>query len=307
MRAGQLRARERWLGWPRFMQRPAPMPVVVGAGRSGTTLLRLMLDSHPLLAMPPETAFLPQIHQQRAQLDSESLADLIVSSPTWPDFHLDAAALRAELAALRPFSPAEGARCFYRLYAQRFGKPRWGDKTPFYGGRMLDIQELLPEARFIHLIRDGRDVALSLRPLWFAPGQDMRTLAAYWCQAVSDARRDAPSCRHYLEVRYEQLIADPRAQLQRICDFLALPFAPELLNYPARAAERIGEVRDQQLPGRLVTREQRLGQHPMVTSPPRTDRIGRWRHDMTAGELREFEAVAGELRASLGYEAGPAR
>lgn len=277
------------------------MPVIVGVGRSGTTLLRLMLDSHPELAMPPETGFLPEIQHRQHELDADGLADLLVGARTWADFHLDADVLRAELRRLRPFSATAGTRCFYRLYAQRFDKPRWGDKTPVYGRHMLEIQELLREASFIHLIRDGRDVAVSLRPLWFAPSQDAATLAAHWRDGVAVARRDGARCRRYLEVRYEDLIAHAPAALRRICDFLALPFAAEMLSYPQRAAARIGEVEDQRQPGFVVTREQRLRQHPFVGSPPRADRIGRWRGEMSAGDVRAFEEVAGELLESLGY------
>jgi hypothetical protein len=281
------------------------MPVVVGVGRSGTTLLRLMLDSHPELAIPPETGFLPMIQQRRAELGAETFADLVVAAPQWPDFHLDESELRAELRRLRPFSPGAGARCFYRLYARRFGKRRWGDKTPVYGRHMPAIQELLPEARFLHLIRDGRDVALSLRPLWFAPGQEAHTLAGYWREGIEAARRDAPSCRHYLEIRYEDLVAEPERALRRVCDFLELSYAPEMLAYPARASARLGEVQDQQQPGGpLVTRAQRLGQHPFLTSPPRPDRVGRWQQAMSAADVGEFEAVAGDLLAALGYERG---
>ena len=291
-------------GWRRAWRRPPPMPVVVGVGRSGTTLLRLMLDSHPLLAMPPETAFLPAVHACRAELDAEGFVDLLAAAPTWPDFHLDAEALRSEVCSLQPFSTTAALRLFYHAYAARFGKPRCGDKTPFYCRHLPAVEALLPEAHFIHLIRDGRDVALSLRPLWFAPGRDMATLAGYWQEGIAIARRDGARCRRYLEVRYEELIADPAGVLRRICDFVALPYAAEMLSYPARAAERIGEVRDQSLPGRVVSREQRLRQHPFVASPPRADRSGRWRSEMDGDELREFERVAGGMLTQLGYQLG---
>jgi hypothetical protein len=280
----------------------APMPVVVGVGRSGTTLLRLMLDSHPQLCVPPETAFLPLVHVHRATLDAERLADLLAGSPTWPDFHLDVEVLRAELRGISPFSLSDGVRTFYRLYAARFGKPRWGDKTPYYGQHMPAIRELLPEARFIHILRDGRDVALSLRPLWFAPGRDVATLAAHWRDAIGVARRDAAAVPHYLEIRYEDLVARPEATLRDVCEFVELPFDAVMLSYPERAAARIGEVRDQQHPGFVVTREQRLGQHPFVASPPRLDRVGRWRREMSAEEARCFDAIAGDLLGSLGHE-----
>ena len=289
-----------WRGTP--PPAPAPLPVIVGVGRSGTTLLRLMLDSHPQLAIPPETGFLPAIHARQADLSADGLVDLIAGTPSWPDFHLEAAALRAEMEGLPSFSAAEGVRCFYRLYAARFGKDRGGDKTPVYCHHLPAIAELLPEARFIHLIRDGRDVALSLRPLWFAPGQDMRTLAAYWREGVEAARRDGARCGLYLEVRYEDLVTATERVLLTLCDFLALEYSPGMLDHASRAAGRLGEVRDQrQRDGRVVTREQRLLQHPFLTSPARPDRVARWRREMTDDERGEFAAVAGELLEALGY------
>lgn len=71
---------------------------------------------------------------------------------------------------------AEGVRLFYRLYARRHGKARWGDKTLLYRLHLTEIEKILPEAHFIHSIRDGRDVALSLREVWFAPSQDISAL-----------------------------------------------------------------------------------------------------------------------------------
>jgi hypothetical protein len=147
-------------------------------------------------------------------------------------------------------------------------------------------------------------VALSLRPLWFAPGQDMRTLAAHWREGVEAARRDGTRCGRYLEVRYEDLVCEPERVLRTVCDFLALGFSPGMLDHASRAGGRLAEVRDQrQSDGRVVTREQRLRQHPLLTSPARPDRVARWRREMTDGERGEFAAVAGELLEALGYGA----
>jgi hypothetical protein len=115
-------------------------------------------------------------------------------------------------------------RAFYELYAQRFGKPRWGDKTPRYSLILASIESLLPEARFIHVIRDGRDVALSLRETWFAPAHDMPTLAQYWKTQVEHARKLGARRHYYLEVRYEALVHQTRETLKQICCFIDLPF-----------------------------------------------------------------------------------
>src|SRR5436190_6019686 len=157
----------------------APMPVIVGVARSGTTLLRLMLAAHSELAVPPETGFLiPSSELLRKDGNQRAaLFDTVTGFQTWPEMGVGEREYQGRLAAIEPFEVSEGVRAFYRLYAERFGKARWGDKTPYYNGHIDKVEALLPEARFIHMIRDGRDVALSIRGLWFAPGDDMASIA----------------------------------------------------------------------------------------------------------------------------------
>src|SRR5262245_11393925 len=141
---------------------PAPTPFVVGVGRSGTTLLRLMLDAHPQMTIPPETHFVPAVIEAcRPAARPESAVEAMTSVRQWGDQGIDAAEMLDRMRALEPLDAAAALRSFYALQAERQGKPRWGDKTPVYVESMDLIGEALPEARFIHLIRDGRDVALS--------------------------------------------------------------------------------------------------------------------------------------------------
>lgn len=288
-----------------------PMPVVVGAPRSGTTLLRLMLDAHPELAIPPETGFLATLAQlaHRPGVSREEVAEILTrfprEAPTWPDFGIGQEALREALQKSEPFTAGEGARAFYRLYAARFGKARWGDKTPMYCFHIAEIRALLPEARFVHVIRDGRDVALSLRGLWFAPGAGMRDLARHWCRHVVEARRQGAALNgEYVEVRYEELVLDPGEVLAQLCGFLALPFRREMLGYHLRARSRLSEHADRVGIGGevLVTRGQRLELQRRTMQPPDRDRVWRWKAEMTQEERSDFEAEAGSLLRELGYE-----
>ncbi|CBE67978.1 putative Sulfotransferase domain superfamily [Candidatus Methylomirabilis oxygeniifera] len=284
------------------------MPIIVGAPRSGTTLLRLMLDAHTDLAIPPETGFLATDQTFLHRLSRQEFADFIEQFPPgvpgWQDFCIPFPVWREALEAIEPFSPVNAFRTFYRLYAARFSKMRWGDKTPSYVFCMRQIKEMLPKSRFIHLIRDGRDVALSWRKTWFAPGQDMKTLASHWKQSVSaglDSRKDGS---HYLEIRYEELIQDTVSVLQRICDYISLDWQPAMLNYfansPARLAEHAERRRDDGTV--LVSREQRLEQQRLTTRPPISERVLAWRVTLTPSEREEFASVAGDLLDTLGYE-----
>jgi len=289
-----------------------PVPFLVGAPRSGTTLLRLMLDGHSALAIPPETGFLPVLGERLAEgpVGRAELLELVTGfppgAPAWLDFGLERAAYAAALAALEPFDPVEGARAFYRMYAARHGKPRWGDKTPLHALHLQTISGLLPEARFVHLIRDGRDVAVSLAEQWFGPGRDPAALAAEWARFVGAARSSARAVPHYLEVRFEELVREPRRVLASVCEFLALPFEEALATPWRRAPRRLAEHRERRLAdGSLqVSRQRRWAQQRSATKPLDPAKIGIFRQRLTADEIDRFERVAGGLLAELGYPLG---
>ncbi|MDQ3814045.1 MAG: sulfotransferase [Armatimonadota bacterium] len=265
-----------------------------------------MLDAHPEMCIPPETGFIPvaiRLHGQGAGL-REGFFHKVTNFPTWQDFNLSPEAFHRALVEIDPFDVSAGMRAFYRLYAARFDKKRWGDKTPGYCLSIDEIQTFLPEARFIHLIRDGRDVALSLRGLWFAPGHDMTTLARDWRSHITKARELSQRCRHYLEIRYEDLVYDTTAELQKICDFVDLPYDPRRGRYFEFARTRLDEVKTgYNLDGTvLITKEERLFNHRFTNEPPDTSRVFRWKQEMTPEMRAEFESVAGQLLAELGYE-----
>jgi hypothetical protein len=287
-----------------------PMPIIVGSPRSGTTLLRFMLDSHSELTIPPETGFLTLASKLRGRSDRlrERLFHAVINHPqpfsAWPDFEIPEDAFWAALSEITPFTVSEGLRAFYRLYAARLGKPRWGDKTPLYCQELDTIRRVLPEGRFIHIIRDGRDNALSLRKMWFSPGWEIETQAAYWRKNILSARRDGLGRPDYMEVRYEDLILSTRAALERICAFTGLSYEDSMLTYYTRAPERLrehkGRLRTDGTP--LITQEQRLHQQKRTTEPPDPACIFSWKRSMSTEERRRFQLVAGDLLKDLGYE-----
>jgi hypothetical protein len=137
---------------------------------------------------------------------------------------------------------------------------------------MRAIEQVLPEACFIHIIRDGRDAAVSLREMGSAPSADMATLARQWRRNICATRRQSLGCRHYLELRYESLVVDPETCLRDICDFIEIDYHPAMKDY-----------------------------HRRTLCPQDPLRIFRWRTAMLPGERAEYEAVAGGLLAALDY------
>lgn len=284
---------------------PPPAPFVCGVTRSGTTLLRLMLDSHPEVAIPGETHWVPKLIKgfERGPQNAEDAANLAIDHKRWGDFHLDAGELRARINALDPVTAADTIRAFYMLYAEREGKSRYGDKTPGYVKEMRRIQRVLPEARFVHIIRDGRDVSLSHLRMNWGP-ESYAESARLWRNRIRKARKMAPSINHYMEVHFEDLVADTEGELRRVCDFIELDFDPVMLDYHERAEGRLAEkARDLPRKNRPdQPAETRLESHRLAKEPPRSDRIGMWREAMTAEEVAEYEAVAGDMLVTLGYE-----
>ncbi|MFL5819908.1 MAG: sulfotransferase family protein [Solirubrobacteraceae bacterium] len=285
-----------------------PAPFVVGVTRSGTTLLRLMLDAHPQLAVPPETHFALEVIAafKEGPVTPERFVAIVTGHRRWPDFGLDADVLRARVSEAQPLAAGPALRAFYRYYADQAGKPRWGDKTPGYLRKMSSIERALPEARFIHLIRDGRDVAVSITGLHFGP-RSVPKAAHRWAKRIRVAREQGRRVGHYTEVRYEDLVLEPEATLRRICAFVELDWDPAMLDYHDRAADRLQEI-TRDLPrsreGEVIRADQRVGIHALASRPPQSDRVGRWRTEMSDSDQAAFVETAGDLLAELGYPTG---
>jgi hypothetical protein len=207
-------------------------PVFIGgAGRSGTTLLRVMLDAHPRIFCGPELKILPALAEAYQNL-TRNFASVV-----------QAYAMRSTDVQRRFRDFIDGLVENARLAA---GKPRWAEKTPHNLLFMVALAEIFPNARFLHVVRDGRDVACSLLNMnWVNPQsgrkwdyvQNMANAALYWRDVVTMARRQAEhpaAAGRVLEVRYEALVADAEGTLRRILEFIDEPWDPAVLSHHAK-------------------------------------------------------------------------
>jgi hypothetical protein len=266
-----------------------PIPFVVGCGRSGTTILRLMLNAHPTLAVPPESHFLRRAARKPGTTTPESLLERALGSTRFADWGVDPEAVRAAASQRPPRTLAEATDLVFSAYASAHGKSRWGDKTPPYVTCIDGLASMLPDARFVHLIRDGRDVALSFSSVSFGPRDDPVAQAHYWRRRVGAGRRSGAQLGpdRYLEVRYEDLVDDPERELRRVCSFVDLDFDAAMLRY-------------QQTVGEALPDERRV--HHANADKPISRNIRDWRTSMPTEQRAWFEAVAGDLLAELGYD-----
>ncbi|HEV2496030.1 MAG TPA: sulfotransferase [Terriglobia bacterium] len=280
-----------------------PFVFIVGCPRSGTTLLQRMVNAHPQIAITPESHWIPHLYQKLWAVTSAGVIEhkLVRELGKHPKFARLGIG-REELKKLErlsrnghPLTYSSFVTAIFDLYGKAQGKPLAGDKTPDYVRRIDVLHELWPEARFVHVIRDGRDVCLSMREwpkVHPKPGDfvtwkdDPVSTAAWWwgfnVRLGRDAGRPLGSGQYY-ELRYEALVTRPREEVQQLCAFLGLPFDEAMV--------RFHEDRAKPDPGL----------EPKRAGLPVTPGLRDWQSQMAAGEVELFEAAAGEVLDELNY------
>jgi hypothetical protein len=269
---------------------------LVACPRSGTTLLSVMLHAHPRIAMPPETRFLLPVYRERATFgdlrDTASRRQLArrITAPRkskFADLGLDRPeTVRAIVAAPPTIGSAMGT--VWREFARSRGKVRWGEKRPAYWEDVDVVLRLFPKAQLIHLVRDGRACIASLKELeWWdrSPITTMTTWTLAQHELNRAGRKLAPERYHRL--RYEDLLADPRSELGRLCGFLGEDFDPAMLDFAAAADDIVPD---------------RKSWHERTRGALDDARVDAWRHVLNADELGLFEHVAGPALQAEGYE-----
>jgi Sulfotransferase family len=272
-----------------------PFVFVVGCGRSGTTLLRAMLDSHPDLAIPTGSGFIPPLLRTRGELERDGAIDAdhyldMIQETRFKRWELDAEVVRSALIAAAPGTVEDAIRATYRAYARDRGKRRYGDKTHGYVLHISAIAQAFPESRFVHIVRDGRDAALSLKEAPFGPSE-ITPAARFWRRRVEEGRRAGNRLgpARYREVRYERLVEDPEGELRPLSAFLDLAFEPSMLRYFERASDVARGLVHPEI-------------HRRISAPPSKQRD--WRAQMDPEQVKAFEMVAGPTLLRFGYERG---
>jgi hypothetical protein len=278
-------------------------PLFIGAcPRSGTTLLRSVLNNHPDLAIPPETDFLIPVWCGRANwgdlrkpANRRALAEWIFDTPGRGGRRIRGGIGREEaierVVAAPPTLGSAIAACF-KLFAERKGKRRWGDKRPRYTGYLEAIFKLFPDAQFVNLVRDPRAAVASQVELEFNGEHELASSVANWETAVRRVDLFAERLRpdQLLDVRYEDMVRDPRATLKRVCDFAGL---------------RDGDAIDE-----MLTRERRgnfnVGWHDRLAEPISGAGIESWRERLEPRDVALIEHATARHFERFGYERDPA-
>jgi hypothetical protein len=286
-------------GNPRFF--------VVGCPRSGTTLLLRMLAAHPEVAVIPELGWIAPTYERRERLTGEGYVTReFLEHLAGRGFGRFARlpVRQEELLAMdvaeQRLHYADLVSLLFDRYGAERGKPVVGNKTVAAVRFVRTLHELWPQARFVHLLRDGRDVALSAigwrratrlaEELASWTEQPVATAALWWEWNVRLGREAGVplGAERYRELRYEALVADPEGECRELCEFLDLPYD--------EAMPRFHE-------GKTRAEEGLDAKHAWL---PPTAGLRDWRTQMAPADVERFEAAAGALLDELGYERGAA-
>jgi hypothetical protein len=265
---------------------------IVGHPRSGTTLLRFILSSHPRIFIPEETGFIPFLpHARQFTIPFDGFVQILERIGSlnylWKDL---VASPRDFYNSLPQKNLAFILDGLYRIHIAPYGRVRWGDKTPLYVQYLRSIDAIFPQAQFIHLIRDGRDTLLSARKKW--PDRRYYRNDVYlinnWIRNVNAGRKAALwlGTNRYLEIRYEDLVTSPRATTKEICAFLGETFYEAMLDH-TQLAHQVGPGPDD---------------HREILHPISQNSISRWKAELSLSEKKMFQHAAGDLLRRLGYE-----
>ena len=267
---------------------------IVGMQRSGTTMLRFMLNAHPRIAIPFESDFIPKFYKKLGEYGDLGCAtnmQRLLSDISAQPFVKRGNLVRSCSAVLErnPRSYSGLIASMYGVYAEHEGKQRWGDKDPDYISEIDVLWKLFPDCRIIHIVRDGRGVANSLRKLTWGSKNILRIAHRWsWQSTLGHKMGVVIGPKHFMEVRYEDLVAAPESCLRRICEFVEEPFDEQMLHYYERAADALPNAS--------------LQYHTNSVRPPDISKVTAWQHEMAISDQILFEEEAGDTLKLFGYE-----
>lgn len=275
--------------------------LILGCPRSGTTLLRLMLNAHPRIAIPPETRFLLPTYFERERFGDlgqvegrRKLAEFLTGTELYrfADHDTDRAVVTQAILDAPP-TVGSALEAVYQQYAARFDKPRWGDKLPTYIEHVRPLLQLFPDAHLIHVLRDGRDCIASLKRQSWSKRSTPDSIGV-WNRAVdygNKARAWVPA-EQWHEIKYEELVSDPEARLKELCAFLDEDFVDDMLE-----PHRVGQ-------SAMPSRKQLKGK---LSGEVTTSSIGGWSRHLEEWESNLMHYVSGKRLRALGYAAPKAK
>ncbi|MEE9303397.1 MAG: sulfotransferase [Thiotrichaceae bacterium] len=279
---------------------------ILGNNRSGTTLVRMMITSHPDIIIPPESHFFLWLYDQYKDWKPEHDLNVFIKD-LFGCTKIETWGMREEL--LSEFIRVRSPSCYrdlvslvYRYYGVVVGKEakRWGDKNSLWPNRLGVVDIVFPQAVFLHIVRDGRDVACSYLDLGkrefqskYAPRlpQDIQEIARIWSRNVRTVRNFGNKlyAHRYYEFRYEDLIENPEQEMKLIFEFLHMEYHPDVLQYATITKNKNYE------PSEFLAWKEKVYQ------PIDKNNKGKYTRLLSIHEVKAFERIANRELSYYGY------
>ncbi len=283
-----------------------PFFFIIGRPRSGTTLLRTLLDAHPQVIVPPEYPIIPDLFHRLGtnpywnKPTQEKLLQTFKKPQTF-DFwnydylRIDEQALKNDLEKIRGRVPlSKVIRLFYFHSQSVFPKENillLGDKNPVYALYTRKFMHWFPDAKFLFIIRDYRDNLVSMRKFdWEASHPVLQAWRwKYITCLMFRLKREYP--HRIFMFRYEDLVAKPEEWMKKICSFLQIPYNPIMFSFHEKAEEGFS----------FIDKETLLKYHDSLVKPINTSTIGLWREKLSMREVQLMDATVGMCAEMAGY------
>lgn len=270
---------------------------IIGSKRGGTTLLRLMLNKNSELGIPPESHFIltlvsyfEEYHKPLTPQELKKAKELIINHPRFETWNITGKKIDEIAEGLDSCSLSSFINAIFTYKIKTTSKFRWGEKTPEYISILPQLNQLFPYAQFIALIRDGRDVAMSLKEQGWH-GWSVYQRSIYWKSCVRKMLFLKTLLYKSIFIKYEDIVINPVETLKKITAFLNVKFEQEMLLFYEDYEENLTPV------------EIKSGIHTKLKRQPKVDQdVYKWKTSSSKSIIWKFESVCYKELERMGYE-----
>lgn len=286
-----------------------PFVFIVGKGRSGTTLLQTIFDSHPNVIVPFESRLIIHLKKKyfhitnwTTELVNEFITDLYTDKDFKNFWNVNKELLRQNINSypLNSLTFAVICKIVYLSYPSPFPKTNIrliGNKKPIYSLFLKEMLQIFPNCKFIHLIRDYRDNIISSKK---ALGQKNIAISAYrWImhnEKIENFKSIYP--QKFFTIKYEDLVSNPKKHIPDLCNFLSIPYNEGLYDFHYKTSDLYRKDKNENTLINNVMNKL----HVNLMNPINTSQVDKWKNEMSIEEMELSDYIAGDFAKRYGYK-----